>query len=55
MPEHLTKAQKDEIEALALRLYDERNPSSLRTINVSKQKCLDDARQMLYPRPPRKR
>lgn len=45
----LTKEQTAEVDALADKLYDERNPKMFQRINVSKQKCIDDAKRILFP------
>jgi hypothetical protein len=37
----------DEVEILALKLYDRFNPDYLSTINVSKQKCINMAAEMV--------
>ena len=45
----LTKEQSAAVEREALRLYDRYNPDHERTIHVSKQKCIDQARAKLCP------
>jgi hypothetical protein len=50
MKPKLTREQSERVEALALRLYDQYNPQSDKVINVSKAKCLAEAREKLFPK-----
>lgn len=47
----LTKKQSEEVEALALKLYDKLNPRPDVKINVGKQECINRARRKLFPEP----
>ena len=47
----LTREQRDRIDALADRLYDDANPQPHVRIKVSKQQCIDEARKRLFPTP----
>lgn len=49
MTVNLTKAQRQSVEELACRLYDEANPQPQTVVNKGKQACIDEARRRLFP------
>jgi hypothetical protein len=45
----LTRQQREQIDALALRIYDGANPRPFERINRSKHDCIKEARTRLFP------
>jgi hypothetical protein len=43
----MTEPTKEEVEHLALRIYDQMNPDSERIINMGKSDCIKEARRRL--------